>query len=290
MVARVTYFGLKECHNVAADTLVMLCHSTQRTELMLPLVIFIGVNHHTKMVILGSGLLVAETVDTYSWILHTFLEAMHGKCPISVVTDDDKAISKAIRYEALTSKCSKMSYYASVSTDGYKQANVVIEKLAIQMKRLLPLSSKTTYENVHRTRKVSSVRVKDPVIAATKRAVVIHKHAKKKPTIKAIGLTSAMPIWKGSYRHFVKAFIGPVIGERAVLNPSSGAITFYGTMLTSRVTIPIQLFIAQFLVDIDPNRCLARSSVPRHFCSSELWSKTAPVMNWSQANKVVKVA
>ena len=58
--------------------------------------IFVGVNNHTKTTIFGFGLLVDETVDTYTWILQTFLEAMHGKCPISVVIDGDKAMSKAI--------------------------------------------------------------------------------------------------------------------------------------------------------------------------------------------------
>ncbi|KAK2641328.1 hypothetical protein Ddye_023091 [Dipteronia dyeriana] len=62
-----------------------------------PLVIFVGVNHHTKMENFGFGLLVGETMGTYSWILQIFLEAMHDKCPISVVTDGDNAMSKAIR-------------------------------------------------------------------------------------------------------------------------------------------------------------------------------------------------
>ncbi|KAK2650666.1 hypothetical protein Ddye_018155 [Dipteronia dyeriana] len=61
-----------------------------------PLVIFIGVNNHTKTTVFGFGLLVDETVDTYTWILMSFLEAMRGKCPISVVTDGDRAMSKAL--------------------------------------------------------------------------------------------------------------------------------------------------------------------------------------------------
>ncbi|KAK2658934.1 hypothetical protein Ddye_005467 [Dipteronia dyeriana] len=75
---------------------VMSFDSTYRTNAYnWPLVIFVEVNHHTKMAIFRFGLLVDETMDTYSWILQTFLEAMHGKCLISVVTDDDKTMSKA---------------------------------------------------------------------------------------------------------------------------------------------------------------------------------------------------
>ena len=36
-------------------------------------------------------------METYSWILSTFLIAMQGKCPISIVTDGDKAMRKAIK-------------------------------------------------------------------------------------------------------------------------------------------------------------------------------------------------
>ena len=61
-----------------------------------PLVIFVGVNNHMKTTIFRCGLLVDKTVDTYTWILQTVLEAMHVKCPIFVVTDGDKAMSKAI--------------------------------------------------------------------------------------------------------------------------------------------------------------------------------------------------
>ncbi|KAK0596068.1 hypothetical protein LWI29_012543 [Acer saccharum] len=48
---------------------VMSFDSTYRTNSYnRPLVIFVGVNNHTKMTIFGFGLLVDETVETYSWI------------------------------------------------------------------------------------------------------------------------------------------------------------------------------------------------------------------------------
>ncbi|KAL5767553.1 hypothetical protein ACOSQ2_014336 [Xanthoceras sorbifolium] len=57
-----------------------------------PLVIFVGVNHHNKTIVFGFRLLVNETVETYSWILKTFLLAMHENYPILVVTNGDKAM------------------------------------------------------------------------------------------------------------------------------------------------------------------------------------------------------
>ncbi|KAK2633972.1 hypothetical protein Ddye_028764 [Dipteronia dyeriana] len=77
---------------------VISFNSTYRTNVYNQLlVIFVGVNHHMKTEIFRFGLLVDEIVGTYRWILQTFLEVMHGKCLITIVTDGDKAMSKAIR-------------------------------------------------------------------------------------------------------------------------------------------------------------------------------------------------
>ncbi|KAK0586913.1 hypothetical protein LWI29_014328 [Acer saccharum] len=93
-----------------------------------PLVIFVGVNNHTKTTIFGFGLLVDETVETYTWILQTFLEAMHGKCPISVVTDGDRAMGKAISLvmpAAVHRLCSwhlERNVQTNVGDNGFTQA------------------------------------------------------------------------------------------------------------------------------------------------------------------------
>ena len=57
----------------------------------------VGVNHHRQTIAFGFGLLVDETVDTYSWVLQNMLVAMNNKTPLSVVTGGDKAMSKAIK-------------------------------------------------------------------------------------------------------------------------------------------------------------------------------------------------
>ncbi|KAK0605507.1 hypothetical protein LWI29_027672 [Acer saccharum] len=92
----------------------------------------------------------------------------------STVTAPD--VMQLARYGALSSKCSKMSYFASMSTEGYKAANVAIDNLTIQMKGLLPSSSTLRHENVRQSEMESSVQVKDPVVAATKGSI---KHQKK---------------------------------------------------------------------------------------------------------------
>ena len=38
-----------------------------------------------------------ETEATYVWLLENFVEAMGGKCPVSVITDGDLSMRNAIK-------------------------------------------------------------------------------------------------------------------------------------------------------------------------------------------------
>ena len=62
-----------------------------------PLVVLVGVNHHHQTMVFGCALLMDESIGTYEWVLETFLIAMMNKKPISVVTDGDKVMRKAIK-------------------------------------------------------------------------------------------------------------------------------------------------------------------------------------------------
>ena len=44
----------------------------------------------------GCTLLVNETTKYYTWLLKTWLNAMLGNPPSTIITDDNKVISKAI--------------------------------------------------------------------------------------------------------------------------------------------------------------------------------------------------
>ncbi|KAH9779917.1 protein FAR1-RELATED SEQUENCE 5 [Citrus sinensis] len=61
-----------------------------------PFVVLLGVNHHRRTIVFGFALLSDETEHTYTWLLHTFLSAMEGKQPKTVITDGDKAMRNAI--------------------------------------------------------------------------------------------------------------------------------------------------------------------------------------------------
>ncbi|KAJ0486950.1 putative transcription factor FAR family [Helianthus annuus] len=54
-----------------------------------------GVDHHKKCVIFGAGMLYDETIESYTWLLNTFLAA-HKKQPIFVLTDQDASMKQAV--------------------------------------------------------------------------------------------------------------------------------------------------------------------------------------------------
>ena len=76
---------------------VLVFDTTYRTNAYRkPFVILVGVNNHWQSTIFGCALLPDEKVETYIWVLETFIALVNGKTPISVVTDGDKAMRRAI--------------------------------------------------------------------------------------------------------------------------------------------------------------------------------------------------
>ncbi|XP_010246752.1 PREDICTED: protein FAR1-RELATED SEQUENCE 5-like [Nelumbo nucifera] len=77
---------------------VLIFDSTYKTNVYgKPLLIFLVMNNHHQTIIFAAALLADETEDSYMWMLDTFLRAMGGRKPISVVTDCDEEMQKAIK-------------------------------------------------------------------------------------------------------------------------------------------------------------------------------------------------
>ena len=55
-----------------------------------------GVNHHYQNILFGFALIRDEKETTYRWVLKTWLEAVDNKPPITIITDQDIALSNAI--------------------------------------------------------------------------------------------------------------------------------------------------------------------------------------------------
>ncbi|XP_058095713.1 protein FAR1-RELATED SEQUENCE 5-like [Magnolia sinica] len=64
-----------------------------------PFAPFLGVNHHRQTIIFGAALLYDETMDSFRWLFKTFCDAMSGKKPQTILTDQDKAMLNAIKTE-----------------------------------------------------------------------------------------------------------------------------------------------------------------------------------------------
>ncbi|XP_050379523.1 protein FAR1-RELATED SEQUENCE 5-like [Argentina anserina] len=76
---------------------VVCFDTTYRTnEYGRPFAPFIGVNHHKQTIIFGAALLYDETTSSFKWLFETFLAAMSGKHPKTILTDQSAAMAKAI--------------------------------------------------------------------------------------------------------------------------------------------------------------------------------------------------
>uniref|UniRef100_J3KXX0 SWIM-type domain-containing protein n=1 Tax=Oryza brachyantha TaxID=4533 RepID=J3KXX0_ORYBR len=62
----------------------------------MPLAPFLGVSHHRHTISFGWALLRLEDAPNFCWLFKTWLEAMYGKHPSAIITDQDPAMKKAI--------------------------------------------------------------------------------------------------------------------------------------------------------------------------------------------------
>lgn len=61
-----------------------------------PFASFTGVNHHGQMVLFGCALIFDESESSFAWIFETWLSAMGNRPPVSMTTDQDRAIKAAV--------------------------------------------------------------------------------------------------------------------------------------------------------------------------------------------------
>lgn len=60
------------------------------------LAVFVGSNNHHATILFGCSLLVDETVETYTWLLKTFLHSMKEEKLVSIMTDGDEAMRRSL--------------------------------------------------------------------------------------------------------------------------------------------------------------------------------------------------
>jgi len=64
-------------------------------QFIIPLVAFLGINHHGQFVLLGCGLLGDESPETFSWLFKKWLKCMNDKAPEAIITTHSRPVVKA---------------------------------------------------------------------------------------------------------------------------------------------------------------------------------------------------
>lgn len=62
----------------------------------IPLVAFVGMNHHGQSVLLGCGLLAGETMESYVWLFKAWLTCSSGQSPQTMITDRCMILQNAV--------------------------------------------------------------------------------------------------------------------------------------------------------------------------------------------------
>ncbi|KAH6808549.1 hypothetical protein C2S51_000305 [Perilla frutescens var. frutescens] len=57
---------------------------------------FVGLNHHKKNVMFGCAFILDEKTETFMWLFEFFKKSMKMKCPVTIFTDQDLAITSAL--------------------------------------------------------------------------------------------------------------------------------------------------------------------------------------------------
>ncbi|KAJ8470831.1 hypothetical protein OPV22_025174 [Ensete ventricosum] len=95
----------------------------KKNKYMMPFVTFSGVNHHLQPVIFGCALLIDETEFSFIWLFETWLAAMGGHPPVSLVTDQNRAMAAAIA-KVFPNACHRFCKWLILSRSKQKLAHV----------------------------------------------------------------------------------------------------------------------------------------------------------------------
>ncbi|KAL9157426.1 hypothetical protein ABFS82_08G005000 [Erythranthe guttata] len=61
-----------------------------------PLVLFFGINNHKQILVFGAAFVYGDTSESFKWLFRTFVKAMSGKTPKTILSDREAAITEAI--------------------------------------------------------------------------------------------------------------------------------------------------------------------------------------------------
>ncbi|KAK4394947.1 protein FAR1-RELATED SEQUENCE 6 [Sesamum angolense] len=82
-------------YNYFSDT-VTIDTTSLTNKYEIPLISFVGINHHGQSVLLGCGFLGHESVEYFVWMFRAWLTCMQGRHPQVIVTDQSKPLDIAV--------------------------------------------------------------------------------------------------------------------------------------------------------------------------------------------------
>ncbi|KAL5831998.1 hypothetical protein ACOSQ4_017352 [Xanthoceras sorbifolium] len=155
----------------------------------MPFAPFTGVNHHLQSIQFGRALLQDETEETFLWLFETWLEAMRGHHPVSIIIDQDLAMRGAISkvfpnthhrlclwhikkefVEKLSHVYSKNIFFAGMNTtgrneginsffDGFVTSTINLKEFVVKyelaLKKIMERESNENFEYEHKYRIVN---------------------------------------------------------------------------------------------------------------------------------------
>ena len=87
-------------------------------------------NNHGSTVLFAVALLKDEKIDTFRWVLETFVQAMGGKEPKTIITYQDKAMKRAIEI-VLKSTTHKNCFFHIVTKRSQKESTFFAKNLGL---------------------------------------------------------------------------------------------------------------------------------------------------------------
>ncbi|GMH09360.1 hypothetical protein Nepgr_011201 [Nepenthes gracilis] len=106
---------------------------------------FTGFNHHKQMVVFGAALLYDERADSFVRLFETFLCCHGGKAHITIFTNQDAAMTKALRL-VITSTCHGLCT-CHIMQNAIKHLTVRLELLATFKSCMFSIINKFDFEN-----------------------------------------------------------------------------------------------------------------------------------------------
>ncbi|KAE8705311.1 hypothetical protein F3Y22_tig00110429pilonHSYRG00628 [Hibiscus syriacus] len=110
-----------------------------------PIMPIVGVNHHHNTIVFATTIIADEMSQSFEWVLKNFLQAMMNKSPISVITDGDRAMQRAIKSVIPSAKHKLYSWHISRNA----QANIGDPKFTAAFSKCMASWWTTDEFNIH---------------------------------------------------------------------------------------------------------------------------------------------